>query len=269
MFNQVANNLPSVFSTASPERAGGTRGSLESYRPDNLPAKYSTAQKPALIDHAADYDIPRLWCRFDVYRKPLAIFRALTEGERRMLARRRDELAPGCEPFTPSEQDRAIAAMGAMLNGFRSMRRDDDDVAAASLHGLRRVLAPYPLWAIEQGCLAIQGGDAWLDGEKLSRKYPPNDAEIRSVIAEIVRPYSDKRDAAVLLLAAPVKVRTPQAPKPTAEQLRAKYGPNFGMEAAATVFLEAQAPERRKIAASYSAEDLERLASLLPNRVAA
>jgi hypothetical protein len=243
-----------------------TRGSLEGYGPGSLPAaEWSTAQKPALVDRDADYNIPRLWCARDVYGKPTAIFRALTDGERSVVCRRRDELSFGCAPFAPGEEDRAIAAMAAMLNGFRSMARHDDDVAVAGLDGLRRVLAPFPLWAIEQGCLAIQGGTATLDGEKLSKKYPPNDSEIRGVIAEIVKPYAEKRDAAMALLAAPVEARAPEEPKPTRAELEEKYGPNLGLEGSATtpVFVDTQAPGWDKVAAAYTPEDLERLASQL------
>jgi hypothetical protein len=166
-----------------------------------------------LLDHAADHDIPRLWCAWDEYRKPLAIFRALTVGERAVIERRRDDLTLGCAPFTPAEQDRAIKAIGRMLNGFDPMRRVGEVAAAIGLDGLRHVLAPYPLWAIEEGCLAIRSGQASLDGKRLSDIYPPTDAQVRRVVAETMSWCVEKRDAAVALLAAPISAwkrrRTP------------------------------------------------------------
>jgi hypothetical protein len=235
MFNQVAINLPSVSSGPSLERAAGSGNSGRSYTPEcgNLPANRSTAATPALLDRAADYDIPRLWCEFDVTGKPLAIFRALTDGERDVLQRRRVELELGCAPFTPAEQDQVADAVLAMLDGFRSLRNQDMENAAMSAQGLCRLLAPYPLWAIERGCSAIHGGDAVLDGERLSKKYPPNDAEIRSVVAEIVKPYLDLRDRTVALLAAPVKLAAVEVPRPTAAEITEKYGASYGLAAGA------------------------------------
>lgn len=238
---------------------------MQRYVPGNLPAaaEWSTAQKPALIDHEADYNIPRLWCARDVYGKPTAIFRALTDAERGVVCRRRDELALGCAPFAPAERDQVADCISAMLDGFRSLRHEDLEKAIMGVDGLCRLLAAFPLWAIEQGCLAIQGGAATLDGEKLSKKYPPNDSEIRGVIAEIVKPYSEKRDATMALLAAPVDVRPVDEPKPTPAELKEKHGPDFGLAGSTTApaVVETQIP---KIDASrYSPEDLERLASRL------
>lgn len=142
------------------------------------------------------------------------------------------------------------------------MRYDDVGTAAIGLDGLRYVLKRYPLWAIEEGCLLIQGGEAFLDGKRLSDVYPPNDAQVRRVVAEIVKPYIDKRDNSAALLAAPVETKEPDEPKPTLAELKEKYGRDFGMEAAAVAFLEARATPRLKIG-PHSAEELERLASLL------
>lgn len=211
----------------------------------------------------------KLWAPWKEEGKPREIVRALTDEEQSVLRHRWAELELGCAPFTPVEEDRSIGAMAAMLNGFRSMRRDDDDVAVAGLDGLRRVLAPFPLWAIEKGCLAIQGGEASLNGKALSLAYPPNDAEIRGVIAEIVKPYLQLRDGTVALLAAPVRVQPSTEPKPTLNELKEKYGPSFGLDsaAAAPTLIDARIPVID--ASRYSPEDLERLASHLKKQDAA
>lgn len=95
--------------------------------------------------------------------------------------------------------------MSAMLEGFRSLRDVDDERAAAMLDGLRRVLAPFPLWAIEEGCLAIQSGEARLDGKKLDRRYPPNDSEVYGVIKELIAPYVRALENARALMTATVE----------------------------------------------------------------
>lgn len=169
-----------------------------------LPDDRSTLAKPALVDRTVDFDLRRLWREIDVAGKPTAIARALTAEERHAIERRIAELQIGCSPFTLAEESAAIAPISRMLGGFRSMRHEDDESAVAALHGLRHVLAPFPVWAIEAGCLSISRDEAMIGDEKLSRKFPPNDSEIYAVIRQIVKPYLAILADAEWLLSAPI-----------------------------------------------------------------
>lgn len=172
----------------------------------NLPAVRSTAVRPAIVDYAADYDISKLWRDRDEYGKPTTIARALTEGERATVERRRRELEIGCTPFTSADQDSAIEAMSLMFGGIKSLRHDDDEAAAANLNGLRHILKTFPLWAIEQGCHDIHCGEAVLNGKVLGISWCPNDAEVYQFIKQIVKPYRKALDNVTALLSAPVRL---------------------------------------------------------------
>jgi hypothetical protein len=121
-----------------------------------------------------------------------------------MIDARADVLSASLAPYERDEEDKAVAAIASMFGGFRSMRQGDED-AAAVLYGVRRVLASFPLWAIERGCLMIQSGEAMLAGKKLDRRFAPNDSEIYLVVKEIVKPYKLALEKAHALLAAPVE----------------------------------------------------------------
>jgi hypothetical protein len=123
--------------------------------------------------------------------RPVALGRALSADERSRTERRCAELESGCAPFTPGERDLVVGILSQMLGGFRSLRHEDDESAVASLAGLMRVLTPYPLWAIEDTCLAIASGEAVLDGKKLNGSYPPNDAEVCILVKAALKPYHD------------------------------------------------------------------------------
>jgi hypothetical protein len=160
-----------------------------------------------LVDHAADYDIPKLWRDKDVRGISRSIARELTPGERARVQRRRDELQIGCSPFLPSEDDRVIAALSEMLGGFRSLQRQGDEAAVAALAVLRRLVAEFPVWAIEEACEALKRGTAILDGRRISHEYPPNDSQVYGVIKEILAPYEKLRISATALLMAPVQAK--------------------------------------------------------------
>jgi hypothetical protein len=182
---------------------------LNTRAPSNLPAigVRSTGERPAIVDHAADFDIPKLWRDRDVRGRPQSIARALTPGERSVVERRRDELRAACLPFLPRERDSVVVAISRMFGGFGALRHEDDEAAVARLDGLLYVLAPFPLWAIETVCLSISNHEAVLDGERLSRKYPPNDSEVCALTKELLRPYARALENASALLAAPIQAR--------------------------------------------------------------
>jgi hypothetical protein len=176
----------------------------------NLPANRSTTEKPPLVDFAADYDIPKLWRDRDVNGRPRSIARELTPGERARVERRHRELQIGCSPFTPSEEDRVITALSEMLGGFRSLQRQCDEAAVAALTILRRLVAEFPVWAIEEACEALSRGKAMLDGKRINHDFAPNDSQVYGVIGEILAPYEKLRVRAAALLIAPVRTKDPR-----------------------------------------------------------
>lgn len=158
-----------------------------------------------MVDRDADFEITKLWRDRDVNRKPLNIARALTDGERVLVERRKRELEIGCSPFTPSEQDRAVKAISMMFGGNRSLSRVDDESAVAMANGLQHILRKFPLWAIEAGCELIHCGEAIIDGRKMDKRWAVNDAEVYAVVKEIVKPYQQALDNVAALLCAPVR----------------------------------------------------------------
>lgn len=158
-----------------------------------------------MVDRDVDFEITKLWRDRDVNRRPVNIARALTEAERDMVERRRNELSQGCAPFATSETDRVVKAISRMLGGIRSLRNDDIEAAVAGIDGMRHLLKEFPLWAIEAGCLAIAKGEALVDGRRMDRRWAPNDSEVYGVIKEIVAPYLKALENVTALLAAPVR----------------------------------------------------------------
>lgn len=136
--------------------------------------------------------------------KPRASRRALAADERRALEARRDELLPAVEPHGSRDVDRVAAAIAGMYGGFPSMRQQGDDAVVSRLDAARRALAPFPAWAIESACSAIQRNGVWRDG-KLDRRWPPSDAEIAQQVRQELRLYSDTLRRVVEVLEAQVE----------------------------------------------------------------
>lgn len=126
--------------------------------------------------------------------------RALTPDECTALERRRDELTPAVAGYAEQDLDRIIVAITDMLGGYTSMRQTDDE-AVAKLDSMRRVLAPFPAWAIEKACSNIQINGVWRDG-KFDKRWPPNDAEVIDAIRSHVRLYEHQHRSAIALLSA-------------------------------------------------------------------
>lgn len=158
-----------------------------------------------MVDRDVDFEITKLWRDRDVNRRPTTLARALTDNERDMVERRRNELTIGCASFTAAESDRAVKAISGMLGGIRSLRNDSVEAAVAGIEGLRRTLSDLPLWAIEAGCLAISRGEAVVDGRTMDRRWAPNDSEVYGVVNALVAPYRQALDNVTALLAAPVR----------------------------------------------------------------
>lgn len=94
-------------------------------------------------------------------------------------------------------------AITDMLGGYTSMRQTGDE-AVAKLDSMRRVLAPFPAWAIEKACNNIQINGVWRDG-KFDRRWPPNDSEVIDAVRSHVRLYADTHRIAIALLSAEVE----------------------------------------------------------------
>jgi hypothetical protein len=90
-----------------PSKAGSMPASLR-----------ASADKPALIDHEADVEIPRrLWSNFIPEFGSRTIVRALTTSEREALEQRKVALTTGMLPFAPEQRqevDDAIPGASAV-----------------------------------------------------------------------------------------------------------------------------------------------------------
>lgn len=129
----------------------------------------------------------------------------LAAEERAALSKRQGDLTSALVPFAKGQTDRVALAVSDMFAGFRSVTRNiDAESAVAMIDGIRRLLAPLPAWAIEEGCRAIQRGRAGLD-----HKFLPNDNEIYDVVERLVKPYRDRLMECEALLAAPIEPSRP------------------------------------------------------------
>lgn len=169
--------------------------------PVSLPV-YAADKPPARIDRTCDIDIPnKVWSPIRIDGEPRQIVRVLAADERAALAKRQGDLTSALVPFAKEQTDRVALAVSDMFAGFRSVTRNiDAESAVAMIDGIRRLLAPLPAWAIEEGCRAIQRGRAGLD-----HKYLPNDNEIYDVVERLVQPYRERLMECEALLAAPVE----------------------------------------------------------------
>lgn len=171
-----------------------------------LSIDYSTARAPSLVNRFVDYDLPKmLWSTWRPSYGKREIRRALLDHEHQAVALRVAELEIPTGPYSPREEDAVADAIMAMFQSFRSMKQGAEE-AWMLTKGLLVVLAPYPRWAIEQGCYKIRSGEAYdSEGRRLKREFPPNDAEIVAVVKGILKPYYDALDSARALLAAPIE----------------------------------------------------------------
>ena len=176
--------------------------------PDVLALPSSTKVRPQYWVREVDAELPaRLWAHWIPNDGPRAIRRPLRADERVAIAARADAIKVGIVGFLASERVAVDRELSAMLGGFRSMRQQDDEVAAI-VDNLLVVLREFPLWAIAQACLDIARGQAGLD-----RRFPPNDSQIYEVVEKIVRPYRKQLAEHQALLIAPV-----EEPEPPREQ---------------------------------------------------
>ncbi len=159
---------------------------------------------PKILNRSTDVEIPNnAWCAWIPSAGERQLRRPLTAEERSALERRAAELAPAVAPWRPSEADFVELALSDMFGGFTSMRQTGEDLDGR-LDSTKRVLAPFPAWAIVKACAGIQANGVWRDG-KFDRRWPPNDAEIVDAARKEARIYADQHRSAVALLAAAVE----------------------------------------------------------------
>lgn len=178
---------------------------------------------PPAWDREADIEIPQrvlgAWTPAGGVRE---LRRALTPAERETVAARAQALADALHPYTVSERTQVEIAIGGMLAGFRSMRQIGADGEAVVIV-MCNVLRDFPPWAIAQGCIAIaQGRAVDEEGKPLDRRWPPNDAQVYAVVAEIVRVHRKNLAQAQGLLVATVEA--PEPVRPSGEEIEAALG---------------------------------------------
>lgn len=160
----------------------------------------STAKAPTYFDRYVEIELPKLFSAWIPNAGPRGIRRALSDTERQAVEARADELRGALHGYLDSERDAVEAAIAAMLGGFRSMKQDGESAEGIVIVSAG-VLRPFPLWAIEKGCLKIARGDTDLD-----RRFAPNDTEIYAVIDVIVKEYQKALATVEALLRAPVEI---------------------------------------------------------------
>lgn len=108
------------------------------------------------------------------------------------------------QPFSgEADKTKVQIALADMFASFRSMRQTGDE-AMAVLESVARSLAPFPRWAIEKACLAVQTNGVWRKGA-FDTQWPPNDSEIVKEVRDQLRLYGDTYRSAVDLLTAEVE----------------------------------------------------------------
>lgn len=165
---------------------------------------YRLTNLPAIRDGRADVEIPvSAWSNWTPEFGPKQLRRELTQEERGVLERRVNELAPALAPYPDADLDRVALALTDMFSGYTSMRQSDDE-AVAKLDSARRVLTPFPAWAIEKACEKIHTNGVWRDG-KFDRRWPPNDSEVIAAVRDEVAHYEIRHRSAIRLLSATVE----------------------------------------------------------------
>ncbi len=192
-------------------RAVSSSVTVGSPRRSDVPAvRYTAANLPAAFDAVADVEIPRkVWSAWIPRFEARQIIRPLRDDERAALEARKASLAPALAPYAGgADAYRGAAALGAMFDGFRSMRVRGEN-AMGRLDTAMRVLKYFPAWAVEEACASIQrDGYQVHDREKVARTerhWPPSDPEIADVVRLVVKTRDAALASATALLSASVE----------------------------------------------------------------
>lgn len=160
---------------------------------------------PEVLNRTTDIEIPRsAWSSWTEFGKPRKLRRALTDDERLALIKRQNEIAPWVAGYQGRhEENRVALALADMFASFRSMRYLEAN-AVSQIDGVRRMLAPFPAWAIEKACHSLQQNGVWRNGA-FDKQWPPNDSEIVAEVRDKMRLYGDQYNSAVALLSAEIE----------------------------------------------------------------
>lgn len=166
-----------------------------------------TDRLPKISNRSTDVDIPRdVWSNWSPEAGARQLRRPLTPEEREALEARMREIAPVLHPYVPADLDHVSLAILDMFGGFTSMRQTGVE-AAGKMDSVRRLLQPFPAWAVVKVCGHIQANGVWREG-KFDRRWPPNDSEIVAALREELRHYDRTHRSAVALLSATVEERS-------------------------------------------------------------
>jgi hypothetical protein len=183
----------------------GTRDLVPASGKALRPSSSSRRTSPQRIVARTDIDIPRIvWSSWKEDGRPRELRRALNDSERRELEVRHDELAGALVAHTESDVNRIALAITDMYGSFPAMRARDDETVIARIDSLRRLLAPYPCWAIEQACASIRAHGVYRDG-RFDQQWPPSDAEIVHEIRQELAGVQDRLGNIAALLKAEVE----------------------------------------------------------------
>lgn len=154
-----------------------------------------------------DFAIPRqAWCAWKNDGEDRKLRRALTAQERGMLEARAAQIEPVLAPYRPEETDDVALALSDMLGGMKGERQSAADVVA-KIDSLRRLLQPFPAWAIAATCRRIrtEGYDVRdRDGTRREKHWSPADGELVDEVKKTVRMYAEALASARALLDAEV-----------------------------------------------------------------
>jgi hypothetical protein len=160
---------------------------------------------PAVRKPRTDVEIPlAVWSAWTEAGKPRELRRQLTADERQALEQRRDELEPALAPYGDRDINRITLAVGDMFGGFPSLRLRDDNAVVGRVEAVRRLLAPFPAWAIVKAAAKIHSDGVWRDGA-FDRQWPPSDPEIVHAVRQEARLYADTHKTMTALLEATVE----------------------------------------------------------------
>src|SRR6516225_1007606 len=126
------------------------------------------------------------------------------------------------EPMTLKQ---AKALLKALLGGYPNFNLHDPEAYIATLCA---ILTGYPLWAGERGIQQVQRTTA--------KAWPPTAGQLREALEDQVKAHryaAEWREDAARM----IEHRRDCSDRPTYEELKAKYGPNWGI---------GQGPEVRK-----------------------
>lgn len=224
-------------------------GTVSSPSRQSSPVVSPTSPTPPPANHEADVEIPRrVWSAFTPKIGNRKITRELGGSEQDVIYRRIAQLGPALRPFDILGQgDRVALAITAMLGGFTSARERGGDVVA-KVNSVMTLLARFPVWAIEAGCMSIrENGYEVKDatGTRMEKNWPPSDPAVFGIVQAIVAPYAAALDNARAILKA--EVEPPELPAPRFESVQPlNFGENQNLAEAER--LEEDGAKKRKIA---------------------